>query len=214
MKLKFAFLLSMLSAPAFAEGLSIKPEIIYSQSQIQVGNEKITRSNGESFEYDAANTKFLEGYGGALNLEYALTDRVHVGSGVGYLQYDKPGKSPKFKDLFLKSQLSYDFVKAGDFSGYGLTGVSYHMLDLDSEDGADYRVQTGDVQVWNYDLGVGGRLQASEKVSLGLEYRVTNTFDSDRLRSKLHLPSEEIRSEMTKVKLNTSEVIASLVYAL
>ncbi len=69
------------------------------------------------------------------------------------------------------------------------------------------------VQLLNYDTALGARLQASESVSLGLEYRVTNTLDTDKMKVKYASGDARIDSKMTKVKLNTNEIITSLSYA-
>ncbi|HYX37683.1 MAG TPA: hypothetical protein VE954_31665 [Oligoflexus sp.] len=71
----------------------------------------------------------------------------------------------------------------------------------------------GDVQVWNYDAGVGGWLKVAESVNLGLEYRVTNPLDSDHTKVKYPAGDESKKTELTKVKLSTNEVLASLSYA-
>ncbi len=50
-------------------------------------------------------------------------------------------------------------------------------------------------------------------VNLGLEYRVTDPLDSDHTRVKYSADDELVKTELTKVKLSTSEVLASLSYA-
>lgn len=211
----FALSALVFSVQAFAGELSIKPEAIYSTSQLKFGNEKLALPDGTASSSDVASSRFVKGYGGALNLEYAIDDRWRVGGGAGYVSYNEQHGSnqPNFHDLFGKAQVSYDFLKLGDLSTYALAGASYHKIDLNTERSDDVKMNPGQAQVWNWDAGLGARLKASDSISLGLEYRVTNTFDSDRLKVKYSAGEATARSQVSKVKLNTNEVLTSLTYA-
>jgi hypothetical protein len=172
----FVLLAALCSAQAIAGALAVKPEVIHSTAQLKVGDEKWTNGDGQTESIDVSNSRFVKGYGGALNLEYELTDRWRLGGGVGYLSYNQQHgqNQPNFNDLFGKAQVSYDFLKAGDFSAYAAAGASYHMVDLNSENRSGIRVTPGDVQVWNYDAGVGGRLKMAENLNLGLDQSETD----------------------------------------
>lgn len=211
----FALSALVFSAHASASELSIKPEAIYSTSQLKFGNEKLTLPDGTASASDLANSRFVKGYGGALNLEYAIDDRWRVGGGAGYVSYNEQHGSnqPNFHDLFGKAQVSYDFLKLGDLSTYALAGASYHKIDLNTELSDEVKMNPGQVQVWNWDAALGARLKATDNVSLGLEYRVTNTFDSDRMKVKYSIGDATAKSDVNKVRLNTNEVLTSLTYA-
>lgn len=216
MKNRMLLLLAALcSAKVFAGALAIKPEVIYSTAQLKVGDEKWTSADGGSESVDVSNSRFVKGYGGALNLEYELADRWRIGGGVGYVSYNQQhGRNqPNFNDLFGKAQVSYDFLKVGDFSAYASGGVSYHMIDLNTETHEGVRINPGDVQVWNYDAGVGGRLKVADNLSLGLEYRITNPLQSDRTDVRYSAGDESLKTELTKVKLTTNEVLASVSFS-
>ncbi len=204
------------SASAYSQSLVVKPEIIYSNAQLQIGDEKWTDAEGESFEQSVPNSKFVKGYGGALNLEYALDDRWRVGGGLGYVSYnqDHGANKPNFTDMFAKAGVSYDFLKIGNLSTYVAGGLSYHMVNLKTEKDGDVSINPEAVQLLNYDTALGARLQASESVSLGLEYRVTNTLDMDKMKVKYASGDTRIDSKVTKVKLNTNEIVTSLSYQL
>jgi opacity protein-like surface antigen len=210
----FVLLAALCSAHAVAGSLTVKPEVIYSTAQLKVGDEKWTDEDGQAESIDVSNSRFVKGYGGALNLEYELSDRWRLGGGIGYLSYNQQhGRNqPNFNDLFGKVQVSYDFLKAGDFNAYAAGGASYHMIDLNAENHGGFRVNPGDVQVWNYDAGVGGRLKLADNLNLGLEYRVTNPLDSDHTKVRYSAGDESMKTELTKVKLSTNEVLASLSY--
>ncbi|WP_324962202.1 outer membrane protein [Oligoflexus sp.] len=212
----FALLAVLCSAKAIAGSLTVKPEVIYSTAQLKLGDEKWTNSDGQNEAADVSNSRFIKGYGGALNLEYELADRWRLGGGVGYVSYNQQHglNQPNFNDLYSKAQLSYDFLRVGDFSAYAAGGASYHMISLNSENRNETRINPGDVQVWNYDAGVGGRMKVAENVNLGLEYRVTNPLDSDHTGVKYSAGDESLKTELTKVKLSTNEVLASLSYSL
>jgi hypothetical protein len=210
----FVLLAALCSAKAIAGALAVKPEVIQSNAQLKVGDEKWTSKDGQTESIDVANSRFVKGYGGALNLEYTLSDRWRLGGGLGYLSYNEQhGRNqPNFNDLFGKAQISYDFLNAGDFSAYAAGGASYHNFSLESKSRSGQRVNPGDVQVWNYDTAVGGRLKVADNMNLGLEYRITNPMDSDTMKVKYSAGDESVRSELTKVKLSTNEVLTSLSY--
>ncbi|MDQ3233362.1 MAG: hypothetical protein M3Q07_16210, partial [Pseudobdellovibrionaceae bacterium] len=141
----FVLLAALCSAKVFAGALAIKPEVIYSTAQLKIGDEKLTTADGGEVSKEVSNSRFVKGYGGALNLEYELSDRLRLGGGLGYLSYNQQHGSnqPNFSDLFGKAQVSYDFLKAGDFSAYAAGGASYHMIDLNSERHAGVKVNPG-----------------------------------------------------------------------
>jgi outer membrane protein assembly factor BamA len=111
----FVLLAALCSAQAIAGALAVKPEVIHSTAQLKVGDEKWINDDGQTKSIDVSNSRFVKGYGGALNLEYELTDRWRLGGGVGYLSYNQQhGRNqPNFNDLFGKAQVSYDFLRAG-----------------------------------------------------------------------------------------------------
>lgn len=202
------------STGALAGELSIKPEVIYSTSQLRLGNEKFTTVSGATLSSDVSNSRFVKGLGGALNLEYELNDRIRAGAGVGHVSYNEQHGSnqPNFSDLFGKAQLSYDFLKVGDLSAYAAGGASYHMVSLNTERGEGFKIDPSDVQLWNWDAGLGARLKASDNVSLGLEYRVTNTFNHDRMKVKYAAGDQALKTDVNRVNLSTNEVLTSLSY--
>jgi hypothetical protein len=56
-------------------------------------------------------------------------------------------------------------------------------------------------------------MTVAENLNLGLEYRVTNPLESDHTKVKYSAGDESMKTELTKVKLTTNEVLASLSYS-
>ncbi len=87
------------------------------------------------------------------------------------------------------------------------------MVELKTEKQNNWSENPKGIQLLNYDAAVGARLKANENVSLDLEYRVTNTLDTDKMKVKYASGDRTIETSRTKVKLNTNEIVTSLSYA-
>ena len=103
-------------------------------------------------------------------------------------------------------------MKQENFSVFTTAGLSYHILSEDDQEG----FKPDSYNLLNYDVGVGGRYQVAENVSLGLEYRFTDTLvaqDTD-VRLANTLSGEEVKVTAEGKKLQSNEMIASVSFAL
>ncbi|MDQ3230306.1 MAG: outer membrane beta-barrel protein [Pseudobdellovibrionaceae bacterium] len=183
--------LGMLSSVAFADGLTVKPEIIGSQSKFDFDKiESVNLTTGRRYtSKPQGKSETISGLGGGVAIEFGLNDLVSIGGGVSYLNYPEKDDNAEFGDLNAKGYATYSFYKQAGFDAYGLGGLSIHQLSVDDSSeklSATESVsnEADPVTLANYDLGVGTNYKVSDSVAIGLKYSFSDSFWSQDLKSQ------------------------------
>lgn len=210
-----ALVLAAFSSSAFANGLVIKPEIIGTNSKLSIDKAEINTGLGTVEINGSDNEKSKNGLGAGVALEYEVLEKLRLNGGVSYRQYEKKSDISQ-NDFVVRGGLSYDVFNQDKFSLYASGGLSYHIVGISDSTDDDLKLKTDDFNLLNYDLGLGGRYQATDKVSVGLEYRFSDTLYSKDTKLEMidiH-DGEKITGKFKDIKLRNNEVMASVSYAL
>jgi opacity protein-like surface antigen len=198
-KLIACFMALGMSAVATASEMRLKSEVIGAESKLGV---------------KSRNMDPIRGYGAAFSLESEVADGLTLGGKVGYLKYGdrKGGESLKFDDSFAGAYAAYDFLASDSLSLYALGGASYHLVDFKDQGEQGYRLSAADAYLWNWDAGVGGRLDLSESVALGLEYRYSDTLQRPNTKAVLSTDTASLKGELKDLSLKSQQVAISVAW--
>lgn len=157
----------------------------------------------------------VRGYGAGLGIATELADRFKVGGTLGYLEYgkDRGAGRPEFKDWNAGLEARYALVKTDAFALETLGGVSYHVLDFKDESANGVKLSSNDANLWNYDAGVAASYTVAQNVSLGVEYRYSDTFHKDDVNGKASNSKGSAGYQMKDVSLQSDQVAMTVSYA-
>lgn len=198
-------------------GTAAQADEIFTVKAKAVSSHSILKANSVSLPQPGGTTNFEEadssvnamGYG--LDIEFAIAEYGHLGAGVQYVDYVNDSEDLSYKDLSPNVYGSVDLYKDVNYRIFFKTGVSYHDLTLEDSQVGPVNITYDDMDLWNYDAGLGLQSNLTKQVSMGIEYKYTGTFQSEGVDieySGLGLaPTPE---RLRDIKLNKNEVIASL----
>lgn len=188
---------------------TVKAKAVSSNSMLKANSVTIPQAGGAT-EFEESDSKVnAMGYG--LEFDFAIGEYGHLGAGIDYVDYTNDQDDISYKDVAPNVYGAVDFLKDSNYRVFAKVGVSYHDLMLEDSKVGPLEIRYDDLDLWNYDAGIGLASQLTDEVNLGLEYRYTGTFQAegvDMEYSGLGLASTPER--LRDIKLHKNEVLASL----
>ncbi len=188
-----------ISAAANAGESRIKTEVVGAEAKIDVKGKHVDP---------------IRGYGATFGLETEVSDGLALGGRVGFLKYTdrKAANALTFDDTFAGVYATYDLLNVGAFSMYVLGGADYHTIDFKDQNRYGLRLSAADAYLWNYNSGIGGKVKISDSVSLGVEYRYSDTLERKDTKAEVSNASTSLKGELKDLSLQSQQLAISMSY--
>ncbi|RYZ58262.1 MAG: hypothetical protein EOP07_07565 [Proteobacteria bacterium] len=192
------------------EVFTVRAKAISSNSNFKANSVTVQGAGAGSRQLENSDSKVnAMGYGA--DFDFRIAEYGHLGAEINYTDYFNDNEKVSYRDLYPAVYGAVDFLKDTNYSVFAKAGVSYHKLELKDTNLGAVTVTYDDLDIWNYDAGLGVSSKLTKDTSIGLEYRYTGSFTAQSTAleySGFGLAATPDR--LRDIKLMKNEVTASI----